>query len=182
MTTALLLIDVQESFRSRPFWDDEDVPAFLAATNALLAGCASRGVPVVRVLHVAGDGPFSLDSGLVRPLDGLQEVEVAAEFAKSKHSALVGTGLPGWLTEQGVDRLIVSGIRTEQCCETTTRHASDEGFEVDFVPDATLTFDMEHLDGSRLGSKDIVARTTAVLSGRFATICTVEQALGRAEG
>ena len=79
-----------------------------------------------------------------------------------------------------VEEVVVSGIRTEQCCETTTRHASDEGFEVDFVPDATLTFDMQHLDGSPLPAADIVARTTAVLRGRFATICSVEQALARA--
>ena len=68
-------------------------------------------------------------------------------FHKHRHSALVGSGLPVWLTERGIRRLIVSGIRTEQCCETTTRHASDLGFEVDFVSEATLTFAMTARDG-----------------------------------
>ncbi len=179
--TALLVIDVQESFRHRDFWTERELPEFLSAANALIAGCAERGVPVVRILHVAGDAMFSLESGHVRPLDGLMVVEPAAEFHKARHSALVGTGLHPWLQEQGVERLIVSGIRTEQCCETTARHASDEGFEVDYVPDATLTFDMQHLDGSTLSSHDIVARITAVLSGRFATICSVDEALARAD-
>lgn len=180
-TTALLLIDIQESFRSRPYWSERDLPAFLARTNALIDGCASRGLPLVRIFHVEGDGPFSMASGQVRPLEGLAAVTPAAEFHKNRHSALVGTGLSVWLRQHNINRLIVAGIRTEQCCETTTRHASDEGFEVDFVPEATLTFDMQHLDGSALKSSDIVARTTAVLSGRFATICSVEQALERAQ-
>lgn len=180
MNTALLLIDVQESFRHRPYWSERDLPDFLARTNALIQGCQQRGVPIVRIFHVDGDGAFSLASGHVRPLNGLADLSPAAEFHKQRHSALVGTGLRVWLTQQGIGRLIVSGIRTEQCCEATTRHASDEGYAVDYVPEATLTFDMQHLDGSRLGAADIVARTAAVLHGRFATVCSVEQALERA--
>jgi nicotinamidase-related amidase len=184
MNTALLLIDVQESFRQRPYFRAEPTKSFLARINALIDGAAGRGVPIVRILHVdapaSADNPFALESGHVRPLEGLAPVEHAVQFHKGRHSALVGTGLSVWLRERGINRLIVSGIRTEQCCETTTRHASDEGFEVDFVPEATLTFDMQHLDGSPLPAADIVARTTAVLKDRFATICSVEQALDRA--
>ena len=80
--------------------------------------------------------------GLVRPLDGLQPHDAAITVEKHRHSALVGTGLAVWLHQHGIRRLIVAGIRTEQCCETTTRHASDEGWEVDYVTEATLTFDM----------------------------------------
>ncbi|MEO8153727.1 MAG: isochorismatase family protein [Rhizobacter sp.] len=181
MNTALILIDVQQSFRHSPYWSDRELPAFLSHTNALVDGATSRGIPIVRILHMDGDKAFSLASGHVRPLDGLAPFRHAAEFHKNRHSALVGTGLMVWLHKQRINRLIVAGIRTEQCCETTTRHASDEGFEVDFVPEATLTFDMLHLDGSALRSADIVARTTAVLTGRFATICSVEQALERAQ-
>jgi len=47
-------------------------------------------------------------------------------------------------------RLIVAGISTEQCCETTARHASDEGFEVDYVGEATLTFAMQAPAGASL--------------------------------
>lgn len=184
MNTALILIDVQESFRQRPYWVEAQAQAFLARTNALIAGCTTRGVPIVRILHTDGPAtaanPFSIESGFVRPLADLVKYEAAAEFVKCRHSALVGTGLTVWLHQNRIGRLIVAGIRTEQCCETTTRHASDEGFEVDYVAEATLTFDMQHLDGSPLPAADIVARTTAVLKDRFATICTVEQALERA--
>ena len=89
----------------------------------------------------------------------------------------MGTGLDVWLTQRGIGRLIVSGIRTEQCCETTARHAADLGWQVDFVPSATLSFDMTQPDGQPLRAADIVARTSTVLAGRFARICGVAQAL-----
>lgn len=184
MPTAVLLIDVQQSFTQRPYWSEADLPAFLAATNRLLAGCAAQGVPIVQVLHSDGphqaDNPFALASGLVRPLDGLAPFDPALVLHKHRHSALVGTGLAVWLHQQGITRLIVAGIRTEQCCETTTRHASDEGWAVDFVTEATLTFDMATPQSGRLSAAQIQERTATVLAGRFATLCSVDQALARA--
>lgn len=184
MSTAVLLIDVQQSFTARPYWDPDAAPAFLERVNTLLAGAAERGLPVVRILHTDGpksaDNPFALESGLVRPLDGLAPYDAAASFLKQRHSALVGTGLAVWLHQQGIRRLIVAGIRSEQCCETTTRHASDEGWEVDYVTEATLTFAMTTPAGRTLSPAELYERTETVLAGRFATICSVEEALRRA--
>jgi len=184
MQTALLLIDVQQSFRARPYWSDDEVPAFLERSNALLAGCAARGIPVVQVFHtdapLAAENPFSPASGLVRPLDGLAPFDAALQIEKHRHSALVGSGLPVWLHRQGIRRLMVAGIRTEQCCETTTRHASDEGWEVDYITEATLTFAMRTPAGQILTPAQLKERTETVLKDRFATLCTVEQALERA--
>ena len=185
MNTGLIVIDVQESFRHRPYSTERDMPAYLAAQNALIAGCVAQGVPIIRILHVDEPSeenyPFTQESGYVVPLRGLIDFTPAATFHKSRHSALVGTGLEVWLTTHAIRRIIVSGIRTEQCCETTTRHASDLGWEVDYCVDATLTFDMEQPDGRSLSAVDIKARTTTVLKDRFATLCTVEQALQRAK-
>jgi nicotinamidase-related amidase len=184
MKTCLIAIDVQESFRHRPYFTENGMEAYLSLQNALIAGCDQRGIPIVRVLHADGpahaDNPFAIESGHVVPMRGLREFTPAASFLKRRHSALVGTGLDVWLTERGIGRLIISGIRTEQCCETTARHASDLGWHIDYVTDATHTFDMRHADGSLLSVADIKSRTAAVLSGRFATLCTVEQALARA--
>jgi nicotinamidase-related amidase len=184
MKTCLIVIDVQESFRHRPYFAENATQAYLTFQNTLIAGCEERGIPIVRVLHADGpaqaDNPFAIESGHVVPMRGLREFTPAASFQKRRHSALVGTGLDVWLTEQGMGRLIISGIRTEQCCETTTRHASDLGWAIDYVVDATLTFDMLQPDGSRLSAADIKSRTATVLSGRFANVCTVEQALARA--
>ncbi|GAB3184020.1 cysteine hydrolase family protein [Hydrogenophaga aquatica] len=183
MKTALIVIDAQASFQHRPYYTERDVGDYLRAQNALIEGCVSRGVPVVRVLHSDGpetpDNPFAMASGHVRPMDGLADFDAAATFLKHRHSALVGTGLDVWLVEHGIQRLVVSGIRTEQCCETTTRHASDLGWRIDYVTEATLTFDMTQPNGQPLSAADIKARTETVLAGRFATVCTVEQALTR---
>ena len=111
MDTALLLIDIQESFRHRPYFRAESLAPFLARTNALIDACTSRSVPVVRILHADSDdpkNPFSLASGLVRPLEGLAPVGAAAQFVKARHSALVGTGLSVWLRKNGIGRLIDS--------------------------------------------------------------------------
>ena len=184
MNTCLLVIDVQESFRQRPYWDESLATPYLAQQNALILGARARGIPVVRIFHTDGpetaNNPFALASGWVRPMAGLADFDAAATFTKHRHSALVGTDLSIWLTQNGVTRLIVSGIRTEQCCETTTRHASDLGWGVDYVTDATLTFAMRQPDGNILSATDIKMRTATVLEGRFATLCTVEQALDRA--
>ena len=103
-----------------------------------------------------------------------------AVFQKRSHSALVGSGLDVWLTQHGIRRVIVSGIRTEQCCETTTRHASDLGYQVDYVTDATLTFLMTDRYGTEWTPEQIKSRTELVLDARFARIATVEQALAAA--
>ncbi|KNY21870.1 isochorismatase family protein [Methylobacterium sp. ARG-1] len=173
---ALLVIDVQESFRHRPFWSEADVPLFTERLQALIDGAVARNIPVLQVFHVAETGPFSLASGHVRTLEPIV-IAPGAIFHKRRHSALVESGLAGWLTEHGIRRLIVSGIRTEQCCETTTRHASDSGWQVDYVTEATLTFAMTHPDGRRFAANDIKAHTELVLVDRFARIATVEQAL-----
>ncbi|QCB44781.1 isochorismatase family protein [Hydrogenophaga sp. PAMC20947] len=181
MNTCLLVIDAQASFQHRPYSTDRDMGAYLAAQNALIHGAQAAGIPIVRIFHTDGpadaSNPFALASGHVRPIDGLADFQPAATFQKSRHSALVGTGLDVWLTQHGIQRLIVSGIRTEQCCETTTRHASDLGWTVDYVIDATLTFDMQQPDGRPLSAQDIKDRTATVLQDRFARICSVEQAL-----
>ena len=184
MTTALLMIDVQQSFRHRPYWSENDLPAFLSATASLIAGATRQGIPIVRIFHTDGppvaDNPFAHESGHIRPLDGLAEFAPALAVEKHRHSALVGTQLPIWLHREGIRRLIVAGIRTEQCCETTTRHASDEGWEVDYVTAATLTWAMKAPSGRELDAAAIRERTETVLAGRFATICSVDQALERA--
>lgn len=174
--TALLVIDVQESFRHRPYFGDTDLPGFIERVQALVDGARQAGIPVVQVFHVEDHGPFAEPSGLVRTLAPLA-ITPDASFRKRRHSALVGSGLDVWLTRNGIRRLIVSGIRTEQCCETTARHASDLGYHVDYVGEATLTFPMTDASGRCWSAADIRARTELVLAGRFARIATVAEAL-----
>jgi nicotinamidase-related amidase len=177
--SALLVVDAQESFRQRPYWDEREAAAYLAHQQALIDGAKARGIPVLQILHVEESGAFSLASGHVKTLAPLT-IEPDAVFQKRSHSALVGSGLEVWLIQHGIRRVIVSGIRTEQCCETTTRHASDLGFDVDYVTEATLTFTMTDRHGRSWTPEEIRARTELVLDDRFARIVTVEEALAGA--
>ncbi|NKB82928.1 isochorismatase family protein [Brucella grignonensis] len=179
--TVLLVIDVQESFRHRPYYRDEEVTAYIERQQALIDGAKRKSIPVVQIFHVENEGPFSEASGFVKALAPIR-IEPDAVFRKRRHSALVGSGLDVWLVSNGIRRVIVSGIRTEQCCETTTRHASDLGFDVDYVGEATLTFPMTDVNGRTWSAVEIRARTELVLADRFARIATVEEALaGRTE-
>ena len=176
LATALLVIDVQESFRHRPYWCDHYVPPFVQRLQALIDGADARKIPVLQIFHVEDSGPFSMQSGHVVTMQGVS-LTPTATFYKRSHSALVGSGLDVWLTQHGIGHVITSGIRSEQCCETTTRHASDLGYRVDYVTEATLTFPMTDRRGRQWSPEAIKARTELVLDGRFARIVTVEEAL-----
>jgi nicotinamidase-related amidase len=179
-STALLVIDAQQSFEHAPYWSPVDTPVFYDRLQSLVDGARARQIPVLQIFHVEESGHFSLGSGFIRPLAALS-IEPQAVFHKPRHSALIGCGLPAWLIEHGIQRLIISGIRTEQCCETTTRHASDSGYQVDFVSEATLTFAMTDRAGRRWSAEEIKARTELVLDGRFARLLSVQQVLSAAD-
>ncbi|MEY4757283.1 MAG: hypothetical protein RJA34_2181 [Pseudomonadota bacterium] len=175
--SALVVIDVQESFTQMPFWRMDEVPAFVDALSRLNAGCRARGMPVVHIFHVGQAGPFRSESGFVRPMDFLCDAP-DVRFEKHTHNAFTDTGLDLWLRRQGVGKLIIAGIRTEQCCETTARVGADLGYAVDFVTEATLTFPMTHATSGRTYSADeIKAHTELVLAGRFARIVNVDNCL-----
>ncbi|HEX3319045.1 MAG TPA: isochorismatase family protein, partial [Solirubrobacteraceae bacterium] len=65
---------------------------------------------------------------------------------KTVNSAFLGTpDLNAWLREQDIDEVVVCGITTNQCCETTARMAGNLGFRTLFALDATHAFDRRAL-------------------------------------
>lgn len=90
--SALLIIDVQQSFQHRPFWQEDDLPAFQQALTRLIAGCQQRGAALVDVLHVSPQGPFSLASGHVQRLPFLTH-RADITVHKHVHNALTESGL-----------------------------------------------------------------------------------------
>jgi len=175
--SALLIIDVQRSFEQKDFWQDDHFPDFKRAISRLIDGCQSRNVPLIDIFHVS-QGVFALESGLVTPMSFLSH-EPQVRIYKHVHNALTESGLDLWLRERNINHLIISGMRTEQCCETTTRVASDLGFDVTFVTEATLTFPMTHSSGQTLSAEEIKLRTELVLAERFATVTDVDGALAK---
>jgi nicotinamidase-related amidase len=188
MSTALIVVDVQESFRQQPQWAAISNPAVAARAAELVAAARARGELVVWVLHAepGTGGVFDPARGYVRLMDGLAPRDGEPVITKSSHNAFTTTNLAQLLTSRGVGELVICGIRTEQCCETTARVAADLGYQVTFVTEATATSPIEHRDAPpgrglaeiladprTLPAADVLARTEYALAGRFATIATV---------
>ncbi|MCM2972883.1 isochorismatase family protein [Larsenimonas suaedae] len=173
MNTALLIIDAQVSFTSRPFWDQRLADCWIDKQQTLLDATARAGLPIVAIFHTAPEsgGPFDPVNGQIRPLGELSFTPTVS-LTKTAHNAFTDTGLDRLLRQRNITRLLISGIRTEQCCETTARVASDLGYDVDFISDATLTFPMTR-DGRTYSAEAIRAHTELALEGRFARILTV---------
>ncbi|MFJ8815093.1 isochorismatase family protein [Amycolatopsis thermoflava] len=193
MSEALVVIDVQESFRQRPGWRLTANPAVAERAALLAEHTRARGGLVCWVLHSEpGSGTvFDPALGHVRLMDGLTPAEGEPLLTKTAHNAFTTTNLQQILVSRGIRRLTVCGIRTEQCCETTARLASDLGYDVTFVTDATTTDPIPHRDAPAgrtpeeiladprtLGTDEIIARTEYALAGRFAAIRGVAELTG----
>jgi len=191
--TALLVVDVQESFRVRPSWQIVNHPDIADRVGRLVAAARANDDLVVWVLHTEpGTGTtFDPASGHVRLIEGLEPVEGEPVLRKTAHNAFTTTNLQQLLTQHGITEVVVSGIRTEQCCETTARLASDLGYDVVFVTEATATMPLPHwtlpadatveeilADPRTLSAEAVTERTEYALAGRFATIRTLDELTG----
>jgi nicotinamidase-related amidase len=197
MTRALLVIDVQESFRQGPLWPTISNPGIADDVARLVDGARANGDLVVWVLHCEpGSGTvFDPARGHVRYLDPVKPRAGEPQLTKTSHNAFTTTNLQQLLTQQGITEVIVCGIRTEQCCETTARVASDLGYQVTFVTEATATNPIAHRDAPQgqtagqlladprtLPVSAIIERTEYALAGRFATIATIAEVTAPATG
>ncbi|MCR2816903.1 isochorismatase family protein [Microbacterium jiangjiandongii] len=175
--TALLVIDAQESFRQRPDdWAATANPQVFDNIALLVAHARAAGDAVAWVTHSepGTGGVFDPDSGFVRVVTELEPRADEIQVTKTTVNAFTSTDLQRQLAARGIGRLVVCGIRTEQCCETTARIAGDLGFVVEFVTDATTTSPIPAGPGyAAVSGDDLMRRTESVLGAReFATITT----------
>ncbi|MFF6998275.1 isochorismatase family protein [Streptomyces sp. NPDC008313] len=190
MNRALIVIDVQESFRARPLWETTSDLKIADRVNRLVRLARDAGDLVVWVLHCepGTGGVFDPALGHVRLMEELERADGEPLIHKTSHNAFTTTNLQQLLTERGIGALTVCGIRTEQCVETTTRVAGDLGYQVTFVIDATATNPIPHPDAPAdqsvaelladprtLPAEDVIRRTEYALAGRFATVTTVDR-------
>lgn len=171
MDKALLVIDIQDSFKySSLRWATRSNPAFEENVTALIDAFREASLPIFFVLHNDSDPGFRPGDPEVRLMDFLGRLDSEPVVVKNTRNAFTSTDLEARLDAIGVEKLVITGISTEQCCETTTRVAADLGYDVDFVTEATATFPI-----GTLSTDAIVERTEAVLRGRFARIVTVSE-------
>jgi nicotinamidase-related amidase len=98
---------------------------------------------------------------------------------KSVNSAFHGSpDLDRWLRDRDVAGVVVCGITTNHCCETTARVGGNLGHRVLFALDATHTFDRTGPDGVVLSADDLARATATNLHGEFAEVVATESLLG----
>src|SRR4051812_26790425 len=173
--SALLVIDVQQSFFHGDRWPRRSNHAFEKNVAALVDLYREAKLPIFFIMHTDSDEAFATNHPLFKLMDFLNPRTNEPLLIKNTRNAFTSTTLQADLIHLGVRRLIITGIQTEQCCETTTRVAADLGFAADFVTEATLTFPIPNHDtpGEELGTDAIRERTEYALRKRFARIATV---------
>jgi ureidoacrylate peracid hydrolase len=169
--TALLVVDMQNSFTepkgsmAAMGLPHEELRPAIAGCRTLIDAAHAAGVPVLYTRYVFQPG--YADGGLVPDsiVPGIKEVgalaagswdaEICAELApaegdividKSRPSAFYGTRLEPVLTGLGVRSLVICGVTTNICVETTARDAGQRDYATHVISDATAEFDKARHD------------------------------------
>lgn len=178
---ALVVIDVQQGFDDEQFWGRRNNPDCETNIAALIGEWRSRGRRIVFVRHDSLNPAAPLAPG--QPGNDFKPCvtgEPDLLVSKSVNSAFHGTpDLHAWLSAQpGLDGIVVCGITTNHCCDTTARVGGNLGHNVLFAVDATHTFDRTSPDGEVVAADTLALVTATNLHGEFATVVSTAELLG----
>jgi nicotinamidase-related amidase len=162
---ALLILDMQVGLVNGP-----DKPfgaeALVATLNQLMADARQAGAAVFLARHVGPAGsPIEPGSPLTElvPTLALHGGEVI--FEKTRPSAFAGTGLAERLRELDCNGLVITGMKTQYCVDSTCRAARDLGFDAVLIADAHTCSDTPEL-----AAQAIIAHHNATLAGPFCKV------------
>lgn len=172
---ALLVIDMQRYFL------DPDEHAYVPSSTTVLPNmlkiiraCAKYGMPVYLTRHINTAENARMMGirwhEIIKEDDPRSEIHPdilkagGKELIKSQFDAFHGTGLEEELKAAGVRQIIMGGVMTNVCCETTARSAFIRGFDVVMPVDATAAYNYEFhlatfLNLAYLFSRPIVTNT-----------------------
>lgn len=178
--TALIVVDVQRGLENEEYYGPRNNPGCEMHIGMLLDAWRAQGWPVVFVQHDSKVEGSPLEPGTwghhLKPVVG-GECDLLVH--KSVHSAFYGEpSLDVWLRSNGITGVAICGIQTNVCCETTARQASDLGYEMLFVLDATHTFDLRLGDGSVIAADELARTTAAVLQDEFGQVVYTKDLAG----
>jgi nicotinamidase-related amidase len=173
MADALIIVDLQQGFDD-PCWGRRNNAACEANIARLVTRWRERGDPVIFVRHDSVEpgsplAPGTPGNAFKQQLTGEPDLLIV----KHVHSAFHGEpDLEAWLREHRVQGVTVAGVQTNMCAETTARVASDLGFEMTFVLDATHSFDLPAVIAEQL-----TAATAATLAADFGRVVSTNELL-----
>ncbi|MFF9625284.1 cysteine hydrolase family protein [Streptomyces griseosporeus] len=187
---ALVVVDVQKGFEEAGFWGPRNNPGADDNIAALIDVWQATGRPVVFVRHDSVKAASPLRTGYV----GNELKEYVEQrrgkgagpelfLTKTVNSAFLGTpDLGAWLTEAGIGQLVLVGIQTNMCVETTARMGGNLGYDVVVPLDATHTFDLAGPFGWRRTAQELAEATAVSLhGGGFARVVTTEDVVAAAK-
>ena len=160
MTTdlALLIIDVQHAL-ARGAYACHDADAVITRINDVSARVRERGGLVVVIQHESPDGPFAHGSPRWQLAPGLITAPTDVFMAKRATDSFHATPLDSLLRDRGIHRLIICGMQTDFCVDTTTRRAMALGYPVTLVADGHTT-----MANQTLTAPQIIAHHNETLS------------------
>ncbi|MGW1722175.1 cysteine hydrolase family protein [Streptomyces sp. NPDC002306] len=186
---ALVVVDVQRGFEELDFWGSRNNPGADDNIASLIDVWQATGRPVVFVRHDSSNPlsplrPGYEGNGFKEYVERRRGKGAGAELllTKTVNSAFLGTpDLDAWLKAAGISQVVVAGIQTNMCVETTARMGGNLGYEVVVAYDATYTFDLEGPFGWRRGAQEL-AETSAVSlhGGGFARVVTTREVVDAA--
>jgi nicotinamidase-related amidase len=177
--TALIVIDVQAGF-DHPKWGKRNNPNAEENVAKLLAAWRESERPIFHIQHLSTEEDSPLQPG--RP--GVEIKEIVKPLwhepviTKRVNSAFIGTDLEARLRQRMVKTVVLCGLTTNHCVETTTRMAGNLGFDTYLAGDACATFDRVGPDGVTYAAEQIHAISLANLHGEFATVSSTEAIIG----
>lgn len=186
---ALVVIDVQKGFEELDFWGARNNPGADDNIAALIDVWQATGRPVVFVRHdsVKPGSPLRLGyegNDFKEYVEERRGKGSGAELVLTKtvNSAFLGTpDLGAWLAAEGISQIVVAGIQTNMCAETTARMGGNLGYDVVFAYDATYTFDLEGPFGWRRSAEELAqAAAVSLHGGGFARVVTTGELVGAA--
>lgn len=176
MNQTLLLIDIQNDYFPGGAMElAGGLEAGQAAAN-LADGFRRHGLSVIHIQHIATRPGATF---FLPETDGVDfHVSVApqaGELVVIKHfpSAFRQTGLLEHLRRRQVTRLVIAGMMTHMCIDTTVRAAADLGFNCVLAHDACATRDLS-FGGVTVAAAQVQAAYMAALDGPFAKVSSAE--------
>ncbi len=178
---ALIVVDVQEGFDDASLKGKRNNLDADRNIESIIKVWEEARRPIVVVKHdsaLAGSvlNP-SKPGNALKPY--VKKIKPDLAVTKSVNSAFYGTpDLHEWLKSSDIHQIVIVGIQTNMCCETTARMAGNLGYDVIFVPDAMHTFDATGPDGVVISADEITRATLASLfDGDFAKIAATEEVI-----
>lgn len=151
MKTALLIIDVQQALCHGEYaaWDSGRI---LANINAVAARARAADAPVFLIQHDEPDGPLAAGSAGWQLADGLDTAASDLRLRKQASDSFHNTDLHAQLQQRGIDNLVICGLQSDFCVDTTTRRAMALGYPVQLVADGHSTVDNDVLTAQQIAA------------------------------